>query len=422
MIAINNSIYHFQMTNYFAVSSIEMVPPCKRAGQVSLQVTLRPLLNITYYGGILTNWNRQKDDYGTPFLSRFISAISISIFFSLILCKATFEFVQGFIEIVIKQSPVQQVVMNIVWFATFPTALWTQICFLRKRSQISALIADWGQMEKELSSLCGTRRLHSALYIIYFNLALGSVIAIGVQIYQFPEATYLISYYEVIRESLTMIGAGAFHLITISVCWILITLNDVLPTFLYSHFGCAICSLDKDLRHCTENIDNSCSSASIRCIWSRFERLCDLLERTNQLFGSMIIISHAYCVFMISTLSYLLLRNLYSPYSDPGGKISAIANVVGICFRLFGCTILAAKVDRAAIILRATLTNLLSRNWDRIPKEDRDILVVFLNRLQCDKVAACPMGLYYLTFSFLLNVSGLIVSYVIILLQSKQDS
>ena len=49
----------------------------------------------------------------------------------------------------------------------------------------------------------------------------------------------------------------------------------------------------------------------------------------------------------------------------------------------------------------------------------RDIMLAFLNQVQQDELAACPLGLYKVTPSILLTILSLILSYVIVLIQTK---
>ena len=381
---------------------------------VSLKESLYPMRILTYYGGILPDWGRQD------WSASFINYISISMFFVFIICATTYETVQLAIKITSVTS-IRHMIMNFIWFCPFPLVIWTQIRFLLRRKHIAALVDDWTQMEQELSSLCDAKWLHRFLYFLYFSMAVGSLIFLGAEIYANPNESYLISHYAVIRETLTLPVTGSFHLIAILLAWILIVLSDILPSFLYYHFGCAISSLSRDLVRCFNSsfkLKEDKFSVAVRRIWSRFEKISQFLERTNRLFGSLIVLSHGFCVVMTSTLLYLLLNEMGTS-SGQKDRFVFLVNIFGGSLRFISNTILAAKVDGSTSLLRTNLTGQMSHQWDQIPKEDREVLVVFLNRLQCSKVAACPMGLYYLTLSLLLNMAGLIISYVIILLQSN---
>jgi len=46
-------------------------------------------------------------------------------------------------------------------------------------------------------------------------------------------------------------------------------------------------------------------------------------------------------------------------------------------------------------------------------------MLAFLNQVQQDELAACPLGLYKVTPSILLTILSLILSYVIVLIQTK---
>jgi hypothetical protein len=57
--------------------------------------------------------------------------------------------------------------------------------------------------------------------------------------------------------------------------------------------------------------------------------------------------------------------------------------------------------------------------WFALDKEDHHVLRSFIKQLELDNLGASPSGLYKITSSILLNVATLIITYVIVLLQSN---
>jgi len=343
--------------------------------------------------------------------------------------KTVFESIQLVVVIISSGGALQGFISTLVWFACFPNILWAQVFFIMKREEINQLLEDWSRLELEFSFKCGLKRIYMLIYMFYLMMVCGSVTSLAQDIFSHQSAPYLISYYPVIRDTLTVPGTQAFHLIAIFFGIILLCTNDLVASFFYSHVGSAIQCLEKELLELfsdegKRNIPLDFQQEfgqKIRSIWNRFEGLSLLVERANWLFGSVIFFSHGVSLFMISTLLYFFLSSLSGEAVENRMSTSnSFINMMGFVVRLIVSVLLAARVDFFTGRFRGTLTRFTSRNWNLIPQEDRDVLAIFLSRLQNDRVAACPSSLYYITLNLLLNVSGLVVSYVIILLQSNK--
>ncbi len=399
-------------------------PPGRPAGLL-LENTLGFLRHATYFLGILPDWGRSSRVPNRGWNP--IHWVTVALILSMIVLKTVFELIQLVFAIMASGGVLQGFICNLTWFATFPVILWAQISFIANRHEIFKLLEDWSRLELEFSFKSSSKRMYMFVSVLYLMIVFGGMFSLGQDIFEHPDANYLISHYPIVRDTLTLPGTRIFHLIVMFDTLIMICATDLVPSFFYSHVSSTIQSLERELVELfRDGRKNNASSnfqeefgRTVRSVWTRFEGLSLLVERANWLFGSIMFLSHGVCVFMISTLLYYCLSAVNGLVADTSNVPNAFVNMMGFVSRLIICVVLPAKLDFHNVRLRATLTRLLNRHWDRISQGDRDILIVFLSRLQNDRVAACPSSLYYITCNFLLNICGLVVSYEIILLQSK---
>lgn len=400
-----------------------MGPPEKSHRQVTLHETLRPLLWITFYGGLLPDWSKLNRGWN------WANRTTVSLYLILLLSTLAFQLYQVALALVGRRQDgetvdIPAIVNQIIWFAGLPLALWTLTCTLRHRKKYVGFFEDWANFEADLSPVCVDYKFHFVTYVLYCLIGFASLVLAGFEIFSDPYAPQLMSSYEAVRETISPRITSSICLFVQVVVWSLMLMTDAVPSFVYSHLGGAISSIEQDLRVSFDRFHSTAGTEvtlgdSILGIWSRFEQVCKFVDRANQLFGTMLVGAHGFYLFSITAFLYFTFFSLSRGGTHVFDPSICMLNVMGLAFCLTAFSFLAARVNQSACRLRTTLLDLLSQHWKRIPKEDRDILVTLLSRLQqSDRVAACPSNLYDVSPSFLLTFSGLAFSYVIILLQS----
>ena len=86
--------------------------------------------------------------------------------------------------------------------------------------------------------------------------------------------------------------------------------------------------------------------------------------------------------------------------------------------RLLVSILWAAHLDTSSDYFKMTVSNVLSRE-DQKNSEDGKHCEIFLLRVRENPLAAEPLNLYRTKPSLLLTLANLIITYVVILLQSK---
>ena len=255
-------------------------------------------------------------------LSKIVHFISITLFLFMVVFNTVFQGVQLFIEMLNKDNTIHEYIPNLTWFCIFPLAILIFVRFLIKKKEMWAFFEDWRQFENRVTALtaqvdCGNvKKLSYLIFLVYLVMFSSVSIVICSLIFKLPEATYLLSHYKIVRDSLGFSVTTAYHIITIVIGLILISLSDFVPGFIFYHAGLILRSFDVEIHEQFINLNRNnkmlstsgSSSFQMRihktCL--RYEMLNQLVKRANRLFGIMMISNHATILFTTSTCVALL--------------------------------------------------------------------------------------------------------------------
>ena len=422
---------------------------------ISLDETLRPLWKLTHYCGILLDWCRPISKNNRRFYTaiRFIWLILLFILLFAIFSFELMQLVRG-----IETTPnIHAMIQNILWSVPILVGFIIQEQFLRRRREFLRFFKDWRELEIEIIQLnrdcvmCKSRKMHLVMYAIHAGLSIAGMIALGLDIFIRPQAPYLISTYKTIRDTLPPLIICFIHLTPIWFSLTFLMIGDLVPSFTYYHTALAVDCLEKnvfkyfskrfskgntlsikalanklhnqDVSYCKTLPESSPTELDffIHMIWSSYDNIDRTVNRANSLFGTFWICSQGMSIFIITTLLYSFFYHLDDALKTRSFEkiLPFVMNFVGLTFRLISSTLISSHLYQVAIKFRMTLNYLLTKHWFQLRKQDRDLLRSFLARLSTDPLVASPVGLYNITPSILLSVLGLVVSYVIVLLQSK---
>ncbi len=425
---------------------------------ITLDETLRPLWKLTYYCGILLDWCLpiSKND---PRIFKVVRYVLIALLFSLMLAATLFELMQLLLEIG-KSSNIHAIIPIFVWFISNFMSFIIYLNSLRRREEFLVFFKDWRQLEMEIAHLnpncimCKSKKLHLMMYAIYVIITLATVLSLGLDIFTSPEAPHLISTYPAVRRVIPLIVIGSVHLVSIILTWILTSLGDFIPSFTYYHAALAVSCLENDVKALFDkrkDADEFCfrsrlslladklnadplmkkspSIESLTCeldipirrVWTRYENVGKMVTRADNLFGSFLIYGQVVAVLITTILVYSIFYNLGDALKmrTVGPILSNIFILIGIVFRFSSSVIVSSQLHSSVTKFLSALNDLMSKHWNRITKEDRDLLRSFMWRIQSDPLVASPLDVYKVTPSVLVSVLSVVVSYVIVLLQSK---
>ena len=147
-----------------------------------------------------------------------------------------------------------------------------------------------------------------------------------------------------------------------------------------------------------------------------YDVVSKLVKRANQLFGALMIFNHGTVLFMLVTLFYSI---FYQLQRSPIDSLIYLGGSFSYLYQLLVGHLLAAQLFSSSKKLNLSLSSLLAKYSVQLSKEDYCVASNFLIHLQEDQLAARPLDLYSISYSNLLTITGLVITYVIVLLQTS---
>jgi len=143
-----------------------------------------------------------------------------------------------------------------------------------------------------------------------------------------------------------------------------------------------------------------------------------LFQKKKKMCDFWYIVDHGTKLSLTCTLTSMALSTAKDVEVD---KLAVLTTAITFVFRFLTGLLHAAQLSCSSSNLKATASSLLrSKHCYKMTQEERSFAFLFIHRLQDHQLAACPrLNLYCVTYSILLTVLSLTVSYVMILFQFK---
>ena len=268
------------------------------------------------------------------------------------------------------------------------------------------------------------------MYVSYFIMTCGSLLGFRNAL-RSSDASFMLSRYQTLRDTLTFPLVLAIHLIAISLVWIGFSLLDIVPAMIFYSAGKQVQSIEQELKDDFGsrllNLSETVTLLStnqfrtefcirLRNTWFKYEALFDLIKEANRTFGILMFVDHGIKLSLTCTLTSMALSTAKDVEVD---KLAVLTTAITFIFRFLTGLLPAAQLSCSSSNLKATASSLLSKHCYKMTQEERSLAFLFIHRLQDHQLAACPLNLYCVTYSILLTVLSLTVSYVMILVQFK---
>jgi hypothetical protein len=176
--------------------------------------------------------------------------------------------------------------------------------------------------------------------------------------------------------------------------------------------------------------------------WLYYEAIRKLINESNSRFGSMLLLNHGAMFFVASSNVFSILRwyvvdmyvnnifkkNIISLFCRRYRGMSWLLllvngmNAVATILRFITTILLCSRLYAAGEHLQSNICRFLAITWFRLKPDERQFFTAFLVRVQDDGIVASPLGLYPIRPSILLALLSLMVTYLIVLLQSSEVS
>jgi len=317
----------------------------------------------------------------------------------------------------LKETNIHSIIPNLMWFSHYPINVMVVLFFNFYKEDLLSYFEDFTALErninphlpKNIKQSC--RRRCRNLYVIYALQGIGLTIVTGwIMSQKLDGASYLLSYYSILRDTFTMPVIVTFHLASTTIGNVHLALSNLVPAWTFYHCGIMLESLATQLESYTITNDKNFDITTIK---NRFQNVCRLAERANQLFGYLVVIDHLTILFMTCVLSYTIL----SGFSGGGREILVYLFALITYIGHFAIPVLMTAHLRTGFDrLRSALVGVLNSEKSADKMRAAKLL---LTTMRVNQSAARPLNLYDITPSTLLSFASLTVGYVIVLLQSK---
>ena len=410
----------------------------------SLQMSLSPLWRITQFG-LLLPWC-QADPADDKAFSRRISK-SICTVSSIGNLFVTFVFstfhCTQLVLIIGENGTFHDAIPYLIWGMPMVGAFFTQLSYLVYRNRYLAFFDDWNcQLERKFSS--STSKIQSTVFLIYLGYFCIGVWVIFDTIWllctsqanssngtKSSSAGLLILDFPLLQNLFPDVSnflPGFLIVLSFLLLSFSFILNDIVPSFVYYHAA-------ETARNIKEEIKRLCPGNTAALILAKDEDIQRVLSlygvagrlvsRADDLFGPLTVLNQGLTFFLVCAELFATLQ--YRDQMNFGELASFPVMIAVHLYRMLWTIIMTSQLHRSSGELRETVADIVFQegdgncfwpNHDGQHRQSR-LLCLFLYRLDHHPLVARPLGIYKITASTLLSVSSLIITYTIMLYQSK---
>ena len=389
----------------------------------TLERSLLPLWMFSYFGGMTFGWCKEIENKSRASVT--IRWILIFISFFLLIFAFGFQFYQLSMEIAKSNSTISSIMPNLLWFSSHPPAITTGLILLIKQKDFILLFKDWAALEMQQKLKIPSKRV-LLVYFVYGGYGLffvGGFISATFLIISKPEASYLLSFYKIIKDTLTIPGVVAFHIVSQFDAYVLNFIADLAPAWTFYHAGLILRSLSNEVENHFLVVSSSTgesmskTASSFQTIRIRYETLNQLTGRANRLFGWLSIVNYGVLLTVVCSESYIVFSNIrsYNLFTSFHFLIMVI-----YILRLLIPFLLASQLETSSEKFKLSVSISLA-GATNLSLEESKKWELFLFRLNEGPLAARPLDLFQMSPSLVLTITNLIITYVIVLLQSNNS-
>ena len=162
-----------------------------------------------------------------------------------------------------KMKTVHDIIPNLIWLSGLPLSIATQLRYLLGRRKVLEFFDAWADLEKKINieKNCKDagpciKRARYIIATIYTLLWAGIIIGIGYVVVEYSHSPYLMSSQKMFKDSLGIPLITFLHLFDLSLHFIVISLSDVVPAFVFYHAAWGIRTLAEELDQSLAALNN----------------------------------------------------------------------------------------------------------------------------------------------------------------------
>ena len=376
--------------------------------RASLSYSLGPVWNCLKYSGLVHDGLST-----TPMVQSRLAYIARCVFSSLVvslLCVMLVFMVVRMFFSGCNMATMMQIVPHIQAIVPFFVSVYCVFHLLSYRRQILLLFHDWNRVELPETGLPSYRidKMTKIFYAANYVQNIMILIFIIIWNIQQPDNEIFFSQYPVFRDTLGVPLIAVSSALVLYIAQVFLFIGKAVSVLFFYHAGLAVENLNDDWQLQLQD------KRLIGSVWNKYQVILRLVDRANQLFGPIIVVYDFYTFVLICIDAYQLFLCL--KYQRAWLLVLVI---VFYCFWIGLTTWLMSQVYRSCDKFKRSVTDLLSEKWYQLDQQDRDVLVMFVSRLDEQEMAVCPLNLYTVNQTNVFSAVSLIISYVIVLNQSQ---
>lgn len=194
--------------------------------------------NQTYYCGILLDWCRPVDNKSR--INIIAHWVTRTFIFVLLLVLDSFYIFQLVMDLM-WQTNLHRIIPNLTWFIAYACGLFSFSYYNLQQRKLLSFFKHWENFEINFSNKSDTgassalvkqKRLAKFMYVSYFVITCGCLLGFCNSL-RSSNASFMLSHYQILRDTLTIPFVVTIHLIAISLVWVSFSLLDIVPAIIF---------------------------------------------------------------------------------------------------------------------------------------------------------------------------------------------
>ena len=302
-------------------------------------------------------------------------------------------------------------VPNVMLTVVMLQYLFGQYVVWSRHPEITELFNDWSRVElqSQYFNLAANNRF---LKLAYNNIFLYPIVVmptIMAWIIIEPDRSFFFTYYSVVRENVDLFTIAALVSTALLFSIMIGSLTTFIAVIAFHHAALIVSSLAEEWNAQLENQEY------MQVIWQKYERILHLVDRTNKLFGT-VLLTQCFHLVLAACLSIFYVME---QFQKSGAVFSLTSFALGNISLLIIFNWILSQLYFSTNKLKKLAADVSSRKWHQLGEAERHLLVILRTRLNRDDMAVRPMNLFHVNPTNLLSILGMVLNYIVVLAQSR---
>ena len=325
-----------------------------------------------------------------------------------------------------------QIVLGLVWCATYLTTIVCFLIFCTQHAKLKAFFGQFDTMEEKLLTRdnlpLNTRTTRCFVTISLVRCVITAVCASIVAVF-FGDSSSL-SNSKVLRNVSPLAFLQSLEIVSLFYVFIINAASEIVPSLVFFQAALVVQTIEtKAIEKITAVAQSRRSDSQLEKeeffleeyfvkLWEQFDDIRRLVDQANQTFGFLMAFNHGLIFLVVCCATYVSLNILRS--ADASRSIPYLIGLfLLIAFSIVLTSFMTGQMERASHSFASSLSSFSSHNWCRLTKPEQKIVLIITKKFRSFSMRARPLDLYSVNRAFILTQLSFIVTYTVILFQSN---